>query len=240
MTTLINAVVLVTGANGGLGQQFVQQALNRGAAKVYAAARTPRDWGNDRIVPLQLDVTDPTSVRSAADQATDVTVVVNNAGILRRGSLTEGPLADIREQMETNLFGAIHITRDFAPALKAHGGAVINVASVLSWLAIGKGYSVSKAALWAATNAFRLELAPEGVQVLGAYLAFTDTPMNDGMTIPEMNRPADVVNEVYDGLESDAHEVLADETTRTVREGLSSDVGVLYPALRSETTELQR
>ncbi|MDI9892788.1 SDR family oxidoreductase [Microbacterium sp. IEGM 1404] len=221
MTEISDAVVLVTGANGGLGTEFVRQALAGGAKKVYAAARSPREWGDARVVPLVLDVTDESAIERAARDAADVDVLVNNAGILRQGDLVTGDVADIRAQLETNLFGPLLLTRAFAPRLVAAKGAVINVASVLSWLAWGKGYSISKAALWSATEGLRLELEPQGVQVVGAYLAFTDTPMNDGLTDQPLNDPADVVAAIYDGLRRGHGEVLADETTRAVRAGLS-------------------
>jgi NAD(P)-dependent dehydrogenase (short-subunit alcohol dehydrogenase family) len=221
MTAIEGSVALVTGANGGLGTEFVAQLLERGAAKVYAAARAPRTWTDPRVVPLLLDVTDPASIAAAAREAADTAILVNNAGILRRGDLLTAPIADIRAQMDTNLFGPLETTRAFADALIRGGGAVVNVASVLSWLPIGKGYGLSKAALWSATNALRLELAPAGVHVLGAYLAFTDTPMNDGLSVRAMNRPDAVVRQILDGLAVDADEVLADETTRAVRARLA-------------------
>lgn len=220
MTDLDGSVVLVTGANGGLGAHFVRQALERGATTVYATARTPRDWDDPRVVPLALDVTDDASVRATAEAAADTTVLVNNAGILRRADLLSDPLDDLVAQLDTNLYGPLRTTRAFAPRLAAARGAVVNVASVMSWLPQGGGYGVSKAALWSATNALRLRLAPEGVHVLGAYLAYTDTPMNDGLAVERMNDPADVVRAIYDGLEAGEAEVLADEITRQVRAGL--------------------
>lgn len=233
MTRIDGAAVLITGANGGLGTEFVTQALDRRAARVYAAARRPRGWDDERVVPVELDVTDARSVEAAALAAADVSVLVNNAGILRRGSLLTAPLRDVRDQMETNLFGALQVTRAFAPAIISRRGAIVNVASVLSWVAFGNGYSVSKAALWSATNALRLELVPSGVQVLGAYLATTDTPMNRNAGIPSENDPADVVRAILDGLERGDDEVLADDTTRTVRAALAAPVGDLHRATRT-------
>jgi NAD(P)-dependent dehydrogenase (short-subunit alcohol dehydrogenase family) len=229
MTNIDGAVVLVTGANGGLGQEFVRQLRERGAARVYAAARSPRTWDDGDVVPIRLDVTDAVSVHEAAVTAADVTVVINNAGVLRSGSLVDGDLDDVREQMETNFFGPLQVTRAFAPALRRSHGAVVNVASALSWFAIGNGYSASKAALWSSTDSLRLEFAADGVQVLGAYLAFTDTPMTPG-DMPK-NDPADVVAAVLDGLEAGAHEVLADDLTRAARAGLAAPVHERYDAL---------
>ncbi len=179
---------------------------------------------------MRLDVTDPASVRAAADAVPDATIVVNNAGVLRSGSLVDGDIAAVREQMETNFFGPVQVTRAFAPALRRAHGAVVNVASALSWLAIGNGYSASKAALWSATDSMRLDLAPDDVQVLGAYLAFTDTPMTPG-DMPK-NDPADVVAAILDGVEAGAHEVLADDLTRAARSSLAAPVHERYDALR--------
>jgi NAD(P)-dependent dehydrogenase (short-subunit alcohol dehydrogenase family) len=115
MTTLNNAVVLVTGANGGLGAHYVDQALERGAAKVYATARTPREWDDPRVVPLALDVTDPASVAAAAAAAPDVTVVINNAGAWN-GSSVVGDQSASRQLFETNYWGALAVADAFTPA----------------------------------------------------------------------------------------------------------------------------
>lgn len=229
MVDLHNAVVLVTGANGGLGTEFVTQALDGGARRVYAAARTPQAWDDARIAPLELDVTNADSITAAAAAASDVSIVINNAGIFAGSSLIDGAEAEIRELMETNLFGPLAVARAFAPALREHGGALINVASVVSWLPIANAYSVSKAALWSATNALRIDFAATGVHVLGAYLSFTNTGMSTTHR-PDANDPADVVREIYTGLESGADEVLADETTRQVRAGLSAPIADLLAA----------
>ncbi|WP_125131171.1 SDR family oxidoreductase [Microbacterium sp. 10M-3C3] len=221
MTDIDGATILITGANGGLGAEFVTQALARGARRVYAAARTPREWGDARVVPLSLDVTDRDAIAQAADAAPDVDIVINNAGILRRGDLLTGDLADIEAMWETNTLGPLLVARAFAPRLVAASGALVNIGSVLSWYAAGKGYSMSKAALWSQTEGLRLELAPQGVHVMGVYLAYTDTPMNAGMDPAGMNTPADVVAQVYDGLVAGAGELLADDTTRAVRSRLS-------------------
>ncbi|ROQ40086.1 short-subunit dehydrogenase [Frondihabitans sp. PhB188] len=228
-----NAVVLVTGANGGLGEQFVAQALERGASKVYATARTPRDWGDARIVPLRLDVTDPESVRAAADAASDTTIVVNNAGISSRteNSLLTSPMESVRALFETNFFGAVEVVRAFAPVLAAHGGGgLIDVHSVLSWIGISGVYSATKAAFWSATNSFRLELAGQGTHVLGLHLGYTATPMTEGIDA-EMGEASDVVRVAYDGLVAGEHEVLADEISAQVKAGLAAPLEALYPEL---------
>jgi NAD(P)-dependent dehydrogenase (short-subunit alcohol dehydrogenase family) len=233
MTSLIDATVLVTGANGGLGAELVKVALERGARRVYAAAREPKDWGDDRVLPLRLDVTDPEAIDRARDQAGDVTVLVNNAAVFPRGDLLTAPFEDVTATVETNLMGPIRLARAFATPLRAAKGALVNVGSVLSWFAVGKAHSVSKAGLWMATNALRLELAADGVQVLGVYHGPTDTPMQAGSDTAGMNKPYDVATAVFDALEAGEDEVLVDETTRKVHSALALPVIALYPALAS-------
>ena len=232
MTTIDGAVVLVTGANGGLGIEFVKQALERGASKVYATARTPREWNDPRIVPLALDVTSAESIEAAVTSAHDVSILINNAGVTSASnSITAGTMDDLRATFETNFFGAVAVGRAFAPVVASNGGgAFIDVHSALSWLGVAGAYSASKAAFWSVTNSFRLELAGQGTQVLGLHLGYTDTPMTKDVTAPKGD-PADVVRAAFDGLESGEHEVLADETSVNVKAGLSAPIVALYPSL---------
>ncbi len=229
MSTLNNKVVLVTGANRGLGREFVHQFLDRGAATVYAAARNPDTITDDdpRVVALPLDVTDPDSVAHATDAAPDVDILVNNAGISAPTPVLSKDTANLRRELEVNLFGPLAVTSAFADTLAARSGAVVNVASVLSWLGIGGSYSVSKAALWSATDAMRLDLAPRGVHVLGLYMGYVDTDMTAGVDAPKAT-PADIVGQVLDGLEIGASEVLADDTARQVRASLHRPVDERY------------
>jgi len=232
MPSLDGAIVLVTGANGGIGTQFVREALARGASKVYATARTPRLWDDERIVPLALDVTDSTSIRSIADAASDVTVLINNAGATPpSASLLDVSDADIRANMEVNFFGPVFVARAFAPILAAHpGSTLIDVHSVASWLAWAGAYSASKAAMWSATNSLRLELAPQGVHVIGVHMGYVDTAMAAHAVGPKM-LPAELVAKVYDAVESGEYEVVADEVSRQAKGALSTPVEVAYPGL---------
>ncbi|MGN8048955.1 SDR family oxidoreductase [Curtobacterium sp. 22159] len=230
MTTLTDAIVLVTGANGGLGAEFVQQALDRGAAKVYATARSPRTWDDERIVPLALDVTDQASVDAAARAAADTTIVVNNAGIGGSAPLLETAVEEVERIFATNVFGALRVAKAFAPTIA--GGALVDVHSVLSWIALGSGYSASKAAFWSLTNSLRLELAPQGTQVVGAHLGYTDTGMTADLDVEKAD-PAVIVTAIWDAVEAGEHEVLADQISRDVRAGLSAPLEALYPALAS-------
>ncbi|GAA2248945.1 SDR family oxidoreductase [Herbiconiux moechotypicola] len=230
-TDLSGAVVLVTGANGGLGTEFVLQALARGAAKVYATARTPRVWNDDRIVPLALDVTDDASVDAAAARASDVTVLVNNAGVGGTGSLLDSTVDDVERVFATNVFGALRVAKAFAPVLAANGGGVlVDVHSVLSWLALAGGYSASKAALWSITNSLRVELAPQRTLVVGAHLGYTDTPMIASLDV-EKNDASVIVGRIWDSVAAGEHEVLADQVSRDVKSALSAPVAALYPQL---------
>ncbi len=234
MPSLKEAVVLVTGANGGIGTEFVHEALARGARKVYATARVPRSWDEERIVPLTLDVNDPASVEAAVAAAKDVTVLINNAGANPpSASLLDVTEADIRANMETNFFGPVLLARAFAPVLTAKPESVlIDVHSVASWYAFGGIYSASKAALWSATNSFRLELGPKGVHVVGVHMGYVDTAMAAHASGPKL-APIDLVRTVYTAVEVGAYEVIADETTASVKAALSAPVEALYPELRS-------
>ncbi len=233
MTSLNGAVVLVTGANGGIGSHFVHDALARGAAKVYATARTPREWDDERIVPLTLDVTDLASIQAVVEQAPDVTVLINNAGtsVSSPGILTHTD-EEIRQNVETNFLGPLFLARAFAPVLSAKSGntAIIDIHSAMAWFAVGGIYSATKAALWSATNSMRLELHPAGVQVLGVHVGWVDTAMAAGSTDPKLD-PAVLVAKVFDATEAGEYEVLADETSVQLKAALSGPFEALYPQL---------
>ena len=226
--------ILVTGANGGLGVEFVDQALARGAERVYATTRRHRDWDDDRVVPIELDVDDPRAVERAAEVAHDVTITVNNAGVASLEPLATGDVDVLRQVVETNLWGALGVARAFAPVMATNGGGtLVNVLSAASWAHRLGAYSVSKAALWAATNVLRLELAPSGVRVVGVHLGFTRTPMltKYDVPMPPMGEAVDVVRSAYDQIEAGALEVLADERSHTVRQTLALPLGEAYPEL---------
>ena len=234
MPTLAGSTVLVTGANGGIGTQFARGALARGATKVYATARSPRTWDDDRIVPLTLDVTDPASIAAVAETASDVTVVINNAGATPPTfSLLDVTEADLRANFETNFFGPVLVARAFAPILAAHSGSVlVDLHSVTSWYAFGGAYSASKAALWSATNSLRLELAPKGVHVTGVHMGYVDTAMAEHADGPKLSTE-ELVRSVFDAVEADEYEVVADDISKQVKGALSQPVEALYPQLRS-------
>jgi NAD(P)-dependent dehydrogenase (short-subunit alcohol dehydrogenase family) len=187
---LTDSVALVTGANRGLGARLVTELLRAGAAKVYAAARTPgRGTGpgesaDPRVTPLVLDVTDDASVTAAAAAAPDVTVLVNNAGVLAFGSALTGDLAGFERDLRTNYLGTLRVTRAFAPVLERNApAAVVNVLTLIALAPVGPmaGYSASKAAAHSITQALRAELRPGGISVLGAYPGGIDTDMLAGV-----------------------------------------------------------
>jgi NAD(P)-dependent dehydrogenase (short-subunit alcohol dehydrogenase family) len=219
-----NSVALVTGANRGLGLAFARALLGRGARKVYAAARDPSSVTMDGVVPLQLDVTNDAHIAAAVEVAGDVTLLINNAGILRGSSLLGiDAFGAARAELETNVFGPLATSRAFAPVLARNGGgAIINVLSVLSWVSLPQvaTYSLSKAAAWSLTNGLRSELAPQGTHVLALHVGFMDTDMAKGVTAPKAS-PDEVAALALAGVEARIPEVLADVISQQVKSGLS-------------------
>ena len=216
-------VALVTGANRGLGKHFATQLVERGA-KVYAAARRAETVDIPGVEVVQLDITDPISVGRAADQAGDVTVLVNNAGSSTRAGLLSGSLEDIRLEMDTHYFGTLNAIRAFAPIIEGNGGgAILNMLSVLSWLHLpGSGaYGAAKAAAWAMSDALRQELAPRGIQVTAVHVGYMDTDMAAFAPADQKTDPSVVAKLALDGLFAGLPEVLADDLTRSVKAQLS-------------------
>ena len=219
-----NVTALVTGANRGLGRQLAAELVARGA-KVYAAARRPETVDLPGVVPIQLDVTDPESIRHAAAVADDVTVLVNNAGISTRATLLDGPIDDIRAEMETHYFGTLNVSREFVPIIERNGGGgVLNVLSVLAWVhpPTSGAYSAAKAAAWALTDAMRTELAPRGITVSALHVGYMDTDMVSYIPAEQKVDPAHVAQQAITGLLDGEAEILADELSRKVKAGLAT------------------
>jgi NAD(P)-dependent dehydrogenase (short-subunit alcohol dehydrogenase family) len=223
---LNNAVALVTGANRGLGLAFAKALLAAGARKVYAGARDPSTVTLPGVVPVKLDVTNPHDVAAAAAFASDVDIVINNAGIATGTPLLEDTDngTHLRHLLETNLHGIHAMSVAFAPVLKKNGGgALVNMLSALSWLSLPTtgAYSVTKAAAWALTNSLRNELRPQGTQVLGIHAGYIDTDMVAHVEAPK-TRPEDIAQRTLEALEHGESEVLADDTSRQVKAGFNA------------------
>jgi NAD(P)-dependent dehydrogenase (short-subunit alcohol dehydrogenase family) len=235
MVTISGSVALVTGAGRGLGRVLTEALLERGAATVYGGARDPGTITAPGVAPVQLDITDPGQVAAAAMRCGDVTILINNAGIMRRVPLLAAPdTTAARAEMETNYFGTLAMCRAFAPVLAASGGgALVNVLSVVSWLAVPfqGSYAASKSAAWALTNAIRVELRHQGTQVTGVYASYIDTDMAAGANLPTIS-PQEAATQILDGIEAGTEEVLTDLRTRTVKAALPDDLAQLYPPLQ--------
>jgi len=220
-----NAVALVTGANRGIGLAFTRALLARRARKVYAGARDPASVMQSGVEPLRLDVTKPDDIAAAVDRARDVTLVINNAGVGQVGGfLAPDSEESARRHLETNFFGMLRVSKAFAPVLAANGGgALLNVLSIVAWINGGQlaPYAASKSAAWSLTNSLRHELAAQRTQVLALHMAFVDTDLVRALEGPKTS-PEDIVERALDGLEAGLDEVLADERTRLVREGLTA------------------
>lgn len=230
------ATALVTGANRGLGAAIAQALLDSGA-KVYGAARDTTGITNLDVIPVPLDVTRAEDIANAARVCGDVSIVVNNAGILRASaSLAPGAVDAARAEMETNYFGPMRMAQAFSPVLGGNGGgALVNVLSVLSFISMPQGatYSASKAAAWSLTNALRIELRRQGTLVVAVHAGFIDTDMAAGVAAEKVS-PQAVAAQIVAALEAGTEEVLADPTSEMVKAALPNDLTALYPALQAQ------
>lgn len=224
-----NSVILITGANRGLGLALAQAALKAGAGKVYAAARDPATVDIVGVHPLKLDVTKGADIVAALQSCPDVNIVINNAGIDTSTALmSDDAAASLRSEMEVNVFGLLALSRAFAPTLaKNGGGAIVNILSALSWVNMAKHatYSVTKAAAWSVTNGLRGELAGQKTQVVGVHVGYMETGMTEGIDAPKAS-PVDVAHTVFAAVEAGKDEVLADGTAQHVKAGLGADRGI--------------
>jgi NAD(P)-dependent dehydrogenase (short-subunit alcohol dehydrogenase family) len=229
------SVALVTGAGRGLGQVFARELVSRGAARVYGTARDPAAVTEPGVTPVALDITDPERVARAARECADVSLLVNNAGVMRASTFIGAPSVDAaRLEMETNYFGTLSMCRAFAPVLAANGGgAVVNMLSITSFYTnpINASYGASKAAEWSLTNGIRIELAHQGTQVVGVHAGFIDTDMAAGINAPKIS-PESVARQTFDAVEAGGVEVLADERTRKFKASLPRDHELIYPQIQ--------
>jgi NAD(P)-dependent dehydrogenase (short-subunit alcohol dehydrogenase family) len=232
-----SSVALVTGANRGIGLALAKALLARGAKKVYAAARDPRSVTLAGVTPLRLDVTDLDQIVAAAREASDVTLVINNAGI---GSATallgDTGEAVLRRELETNAFGLLRVSRAFAPVLAANGGGgLVNLLSVVSWInsPVLATYSVSKSAAWSISNGLRNELRAQGTQVVGVHVGYVDTDLTKGLT-GDKHDANEVAASILTGVAAGHEEVVVDELSRQVKLGVAMEPSLyLQPPRRS-------
>jgi len=229
------SVALVTGANRGLGQVYARELIRRGAAKVYGAARNPAAVTEPGVTPVRLDITDLAQVAEAARQCPDVSLLVNNAGVMKASTFIDAPGLDAaRLEMETNYFGTLSMCRAFAPLLAANGGgAIVNMLSVASFYTnpFTASYGASKAAAWSLTNGVRTELHHQGTLVVAVHAAFIDTDMAAGIDAPKIS-PESVAQQALDAVEAGQVEVLTDERSRTVKASLPHDHELIYPPIQ--------
>ena len=231
-----DSTALVTGANRGIGKAFADALLDRGARKVYAAVRDVGTITDPRLVPVQLDVTDPDRVAAVARELDDVQVVVNNAGVAHIGIPLNSSLDDARTELETNYLSLVSMMQAFAPVLQRNGGgAFVNVLSALSWAAMPPltTYSASKAAAWSYTNAARIELGSQGTHVVGVHPGPVDTDMTAAIELDKI-APATVATSALDALEGGLPEAAVDEFSRAIKAGLSDDQDTLYPQIERQ------
>jgi len=229
------SIALVTGANRGLGQVFARDLLRRGAAKVYGAARDSAGVTEPGVTPVALDITDADRVAQVAAECSDVTLLVNNAGVMTSSTFLGAPGMDgARREMETNYFGTLSMCRAFAPVLGASGGgAVVNMLSVTSFYTnpFNASYGASKAAEWSLTNGIRLELHHQGTLVVAVHAGFIDTDMAAMVDAPKMS-PETVARQAFDAVEAGQAEVLVGERTRSIKASLSRDQELIYPSVQ--------
>lgn len=230
---LKNICAFVTGANGGIGRQFVRELLSRGARRVYAAdkvaAVTEAFSSDPKVVPVNLDITDEAAVLRAADELRDVQLLINNAGVNLRAPFIAAPsLAAARREMETNYFGTLTMCRGFAPTLAAHqgkgGSAIVNVASILGKVTLPNlgSYCASKAALLRLSEGVRAELASQDTRVVLVLPWAVDTPMS-GPFQGQKTSAAEVAACALDGVVNGLDEVLLHDYTFEVEKRLRQD-----------------
>ena len=230
------SVVLVTGANRGIGAEYVRQLLDRGASKVYAAARDIESVTNDKAVAIALDVTSASDIEAAVQSCGDVSMLINNAGILRETSvMADNALENAKAEFDTNVWGPMNLSKSFAPILAANGGgAIVNVLSLVSWMSVKEvgTYAMSKSAAWSLTNSLRLELADQGTLVVAVHPAFVDTDMAAKVVMPKTST-FQVVERTLDAVEAGLYEVIADDMTMFVKNNLSNHIEAFYPHIKS-------
>jgi NAD(P)-dependent dehydrogenase (short-subunit alcohol dehydrogenase family) len=227
--TLSNKVVLVTGANRGIGAAIVQEMLKAGVAKIYAAARDPEtlpSFDDSRVVALRMDITSDTSVSAAAATAKDVDVLVNNAGTLAFGDYLSSNWETFEDDMRTNYFGTLRVLRAFTPQFVARrSGTIANVSSVvgLSAVPMMAGYSASKAAVHSITQSLRGTLEKDNVTVIGIYPGPIETALAKDVPFPEKATPEYAAANIVKGIAEGQTYIFPDPMARQVEQLWSTD-----------------
>jgi len=218
-----NKTVLITGANRGIGRALVHEALRRGAKRVWAGTRRPLQIGDERVVPLQLDVTNSSQIRQAADEIENLEVLINNAGIAIYDDLSD--IDVIEKHLAVNFLGPLRMTQAFLPLLKRSKGAVVNNLSMvgLAALPLIPSYSISKAAAFNMTQSLRALLATNGVTVHSVVLGPVDTDMNRGLDIPKASTES-VARGIVDGLERGDEDIFPDPASQSIAAGWRTGV----------------
>jgi NAD(P)-dependent dehydrogenase (short-subunit alcohol dehydrogenase family) len=213
-----NKTVLITGANRGIGQALVNEALRRGAKRVYAGTRSGLKQVDERVKPLTLDVTNVSQIQKAAEEVGTLDVLVNNAGVAIYDDLSK--LEVIEQHLAVNFFGMLKVTNAFLPLLKRSQGAVVNNLSLTALAAVPiiPAYSISKAAAFNMTQSLRALLAGQGVKVHAVVLGPIDTDMNRGLEIPKAS-PESAAAGIFDGLERGEEEIFPDPASLLIAEG---------------------
>jgi NAD(P)-dependent dehydrogenase (short-subunit alcohol dehydrogenase family) len=219
--TIAGKTILVTGANRGIGQALVTEALSRGAERVYAGTRQPLAHPDGRVTPLTLDVTSPAQIRAAASQVGALDVLINNAGVALYDDLSDRAALD--QSLAVNLFGTHGVTQAFLPLLTRSGGAIVNNVSVMALapLPLTPAYAISKAAAFNMTQSLRALLAGRGVRVHAVLTGPTDTDMTRGFEIPKAS-PESVARAIFDGLEHGEEDIFPDAMSQSLAESWRS------------------
>jgi NAD(P)-dependent dehydrogenase (short-subunit alcohol dehydrogenase family) len=220
-----DSIAMVTGANRGIGRALVGALLTHGARRVYAAARDAQAVADlvkihpGRVVALQLDITNPQQVEAAAREAADVDLLINNAGVLSAFGLLSTSSADLEREFATNFHGTLAVTRAMLPSLERHGGAVVNLLSVVSLASMAGlgGYSASKAAAFSLTQALRAELKSKGISVHAVFPGPVDTDMAREITLPKTS-PEQVAAAIVAGVAKGDEDIVPDPMSRQVFE----------------------
>ena len=232
--TFADKTVLVTGANRGIGQALVEEALSRGAKRVYACARRPVTHVDARVTPLSLDVTNAAQIQSAVESVESLDVLINNAGLALYDDLSDGSV--LERHLAVNLFGTYGVTEAFLPLLIRSGGAIVNNLSLnaLASLPLIPAYSISKAAAFSLTQSLRVLVATQGVRVHAVLTGPVDTDMTRGLDIPKAS-PEFVARGIFDGVENGHEEIFPDPMSESLaqswRSGAAKALERQYAAL---------